>query len=82
MITDRRGVSFPNVSESAFAALYRRMAGLPPLLAHTEKQLGYATLLEDRDEFWEVLLSDLVSDSMLRAAFRVALTTEEGLNDE
>jgi hypothetical protein len=77
MIMDRRGVPFPNVSESAFTALNRRVAGLPT----AERESVYATFFEDRDEFWGVMLSDLVEDPELRAAFRVALT-EEGLNDE
>ena len=82
MITDRWGNEFPNVSESDFAELYRRMDGHPPVLATAERETVYATLFQDRDEFWEVVLRDLVEDSELRAALRVVLSTEEGLNDE
>lgn len=82
MIMDKWGNVFPNVSESAFAALHRRMDGLPPVLAAAERESVYATFFEDRTEFWEVVLKDLVEDPELRAALRVVLSTEEGLNDE
>ena len=78
MITDRWGNEFPNVDAKAFAAIHRRLEGLPPLLTNAEKRRIYATLIEDRYEFFCVLLKELVEDPEFRAALRVALTTEGG----
>ena len=80
--THSNGSELPDVSEKAFAEMERRLTGLEPLLPGETKQSVYASLPTDREQFWETLLSDLMDNSELRAALRVALAAEEDQNHE
>jgi len=64
LATDPRDT--PDISETGFRKLYRRMVGLPP-------ELGL--------RFWEGFLADLQESPELRSAVRVTLA-ELGGDDE